>query len=75
MTSLLERLDIIPKEVRIQRANAWESVVLIEKLCPQLIVLESRPELYLFYHREILKVLIYLVDLKSCLMISVAHRQ
>lgn len=28
-----------------------------KKLCPQLVVLESRPELYLFYHREITKVL------------------
>ncbi|HLB95751.1 MAG TPA: DNA polymerase [Patescibacteria group bacterium] len=28
-----------------------------KKLCPQIIVLESRPELYLFYHREIVKVL------------------
>ena len=27
------------------------------KLCPQIIILESRPELYLFYHREIVKVL------------------
>lgn len=27
------------------------------KLCPQIIILESRPELYLFYHRQIVKVL------------------
>lgn len=28
-----------------------------KKLCPQILILASRPELYLFYHREILKVL------------------
>lgn len=28
-----------------------------KKACPKLIVLESRPELYMFYHREILRVL------------------
>ncbi|MCX6809623.1 MAG: hypothetical protein NTZ65_02665 [Candidatus Berkelbacteria bacterium] len=28
-----------------------------KKICPQIIVLESRPELYMFYHREIVKVL------------------
>lgn len=27
------------------------------KLCPQIIILESRPELYIFYHRQIIKVL------------------
>lgn len=28
-----------------------------KKLCPQILIIESRPELYMFYHREILKVL------------------
>src|SRR3990167_5849513 len=28
-----------------------------KKLCPQILILESRPELYMFYHREIVKVL------------------
>lgn len=28
-----------------------------KKLCPQIIILESRPELYLFYHRQIVAVL------------------
>ena len=28
-----------------------------KKLCPQILILESRPELYMFYHREIIKVL------------------
>lgn len=28
-----------------------------KKICPQIIILESRPELYMFYHREIRKVL------------------
>lgn len=28
-----------------------------KKLCPQIIIIESRPELYMFYHREIVKVL------------------
>jgi len=28
-----------------------------KKACPQILIIESRPELYLFYHREIVKVL------------------
>ncbi len=28
-----------------------------KKLCPDIIILESRPELYMFYHREIVKIL------------------
>lgn len=28
-----------------------------KKICPQIIIIESRPELYMFYHREIVKVL------------------
>lgn len=28
-----------------------------KKICPQILILESRPELYMFYHREIVKVL------------------
>lgn len=28
-----------------------------KKICPQILILESRPELYLFYHRQIIKVL------------------
>ncbi|MEK7143068.1 MAG: DNA polymerase [Patescibacteria group bacterium] len=28
-----------------------------KKLCPEILILESRPELYMFYHREIVKVL------------------
>lgn len=28
-----------------------------KKACPQIVIIESRPELYLFYHREIVKVL------------------